>query len=209
MLYKYNRKKKIVSSYYLIVHSNGTMFYFKDRLRRTFIGMHCLLLSYVVNDRPILRNINGTNYYGFEMTICDKVKEFLCKSEEDCKLWISTLRSIIKSDGFKNNYKLDTLIKEGKLCSVYKAINLTTKETVAVKVIDKTKLTQKSLMLYNEVLIMKYLNHPNIVKCHGQTEDNNYFYMELEYCMTGDLSRCLWQNKNSHVWSFNISILRE
>jgi hypothetical protein len=38
--------------------------------------MHCLLLSYVVNDRPIHRNINGTNYYGFEMTICDKVKEF-------------------------------------------------------------------------------------------------------------------------------------
>ena len=29
------------------------------------------------------------------------------------------------------------------------------------------------------------------------SEDSNYFYMEMEYCATGDLSRCLWQNKNN------------
>jgi hypothetical protein len=50
-----------------------------------------------------------------------------------------------------------------------------------------------------EYNILKNLNHPNIVRCSGYTEDYNHFYMELEYCMTGDLSKCLWQNKNSHV----------
>ena len=31
----------------------------------------------------------------------------------------------------------------------------------------------------------------------SSSEDSNYFYMEMEYCATGDLSRCLWQNKNN------------
>ncbi len=53
---------------------------------------------------------------------------------------------------------------------------------------------------YNfEFSILKILNHSNIVKCVGASEDNNYFFMELEYCMTGDLSKCLWQNKNCKV----------
>lgn len=50
-----------------------------------------------------------------------------------------------------------------------------------------------------EFSILKNLNHPNIIKALGATEDSNYFFMELDYCMTGDLSKCLWQNKNSKV----------
>ena len=53
---------------------------------------------------------------------------------------------------------------------------------------------------YNyEYNILKQMTHPNIIHCLGHAEDYNYFYMELEFCMTGDLSRCLWQNKNTHV----------
>ena len=50
--------------------------------------------------------------------------------------------------------------------------------------------------------ILKNLNHQNIVKFQGVSEDINYFFLELEYCMTGDLSKCLWQNKNSKVIIF-------
>lgn len=54
---------------------------------------------------------------------------------------------------------------------------------------------------YNyEYFILKNITHPNIVKCCGYSEDYNHFYMELEYCITGDLSKCLWQNKSSHVY---------
>lgn len=53
---------------------------------------------------------------------------------------------------------------------------------------------------YNyEYNILKLINNPSIVKCQGYTEDSLNYYMELEYCVTGDLSKCFWQNKNSHV----------
>ena len=66
---------------------------------------------------------------------------------------------------------------------------------LAVKVYHK-KMHDNYSYEYN---ILKNMVHPNIVRCQGYSEDYNYFYMELEYCMTGDLSRCLWQNKNTHV----------
>jgi serine/threonine protein kinase len=50
-----------------------------------------------------------------------------------------------------------------------------------------------------EYTFLKNLSHQNIVKFQGVSEDINYFFLEIEYCMTGDLSKCLWQNKNSKV----------
>lgn len=50
-----------------------------------------------------------------------------------------------------------------------------------------------------EFNFLKNLNHQNIIKCTGHSEDQNYFYMDLEYCISGDLSKSLWQNKNSKV----------
>jgi serine/threonine protein kinase len=60
-----------------------------------------------------------------------------------------------------------------------------------------------------EYNILKYLNHPNIVHLIGYAEDYNYFYLELEYCIIGDLSRCLWKNKNTHVIYINVSIMKK
>ena len=51
-----------------------------------------------------------------------------------------------------------------------------------------------------EYSMLKSINNPSIVKCYGYTEDSQNYYLELEFCITGDLSKCFWQNKNSHVF---------
>lgn len=51
---------------------------------------------------------------------------------------------------------------------------------------------------YNyEYTILKDISHPNIVKICGYTEDSNYFNMEMEYCITQDLSKAIWHNRSS------------
>ena len=41
------------------------------------------------------------------------------------------------------------------------------------------------------------MKHPNIVKVLGISEDSNYFNMEMEYCITQDLSKAIWHNRTS------------
>jgi serine/threonine protein kinase len=95
-------------------------------------------------------------------------------------------------------YNLNEQIYESsdKSIKMFKTRKRYTIQYIAVKIYNKKVHGENASFEYQ---ILKNLNHPNIVKCLGYTEDFNYFYMELEYCITGDLSKCLWQNKNSHV----------
>ena len=64
---------------------------------------------------------------------------------------------------------------------------------IAVKSYNKSRQIE-----YNkEYEILKNFNFPSILKVFGASEDKNNFYMEEEYCISGDLSKCLWPNKGS------------
>ena len=64
---------------------------------------------------------------------------------------------------------------------------------IAVKLYNKSRQIE-----YNkEYEILKNISHPSILKVFGASEDKNNFYMEEEYCISGDLSKCLWPNKGS------------
>jgi serine/threonine protein kinase len=96
------------------------------------------------------------------------------------------------------NYNLNEQIYESsdKSIKIFKTRKRYTIQYIAVKVYSKKSHGENANFEYN---ILKNINHPSLVRCLGCTEDYNHFYMELEYCITGDLSKCLWQNKNSHV----------
>jgi serine/threonine protein kinase len=187
VLYKYNKKKDCVTFHYINLHTNSEMYYFKDTERKRFVGMHNLLLSYLISDIPITKTIEGVTYYAIEIIINDKVKEYLCKSDSECKLWLNNFKRIIKHNKFSEKYKLEELISDGKVASVYRGLNIKTKEVVCVKIIDKNKLNNKASMLYNEVLILKSLSHDNVVRYIDHFEDYNFIYVVMEYLQGGQL----------------------
>ena len=94
------------------------------------------------------------------------------------------------------DYSLNDQIYENgnKTIRIFKTRKFGTIKYIAVKVYNKKFHKDKYSYEYN--LINKIHNDAvvNIMSC---SEDSNYFYMEMEYCATGDLSRCLWQNKNN------------
>ena len=65
---------------------------------------------------------------------------------------------------------------------------------LAVKVYSKSR----HPFYDREYLFLKNINHPSIVHVTRAAEDKNNFYMEMEYCASGDLSHCLWPNKGTN-----------
>ena len=63
-----------------------------------------------------------------------------------------------------------------------------------MKVYSKKNLRNKYSYEYE---IIHNIKGEGILNVLSSSEDSNYFYMETEYCATGDLSRCLWNNKNN------------
>ena len=67
---------------------------------------------------------------------------------------------------------------------------------IAVKVYSKSR----HPFYDKEYKILKNISHPSIVHVQGAAEDKNNFYMEMEYCPSGDLSHCLWSNKDTNYF---------
>ncbi|EAL48567.1 serine threonine protein kinase 6 putative [Entamoeba histolytica] len=65
----------------------------------------------------------------------------------------------------------------------------------ALKIIFKTKLQESriGIQIQREVDIQSQLNHPNILKLFGFFEDIKRWFLVLEYCKNGELSRLLQQ----------------
>ena len=98
-------------------------------------------------------------------------------------------------------YKLMKTIGKGNFAKVKLAKHIPTGREVAIKIIDRTQLTQASLQkvrglwllieerdllqLNREVHIMKTLDHPNIVRLYQVLETENTLYLVMEYASGG------------------------
>jgi len=91
-----------------------------------------------------------------------------------------------------NNYVLDKSKRIGRGSSgvVYLGFNCQSKEKVAIKRLDVSQMADKMSRIWNEIQIMKRMNHPNIIQLYDVyiDLDNNYLYLIMEYCDGSDLS---------------------
>jgi len=85
-------------------------------------------------------------------------------------------------------YRLVKTIGKGNFAKVKLAKHLPTGRQVAIKIIDKTQLNPSSLQkLFREVRIMKYIDHPNIVKLYEVIETEKTLYLIMEYASGGEV----------------------
>lgn len=79
-------------------------------------------------------------------------------------------------------------IGNGAFGCVYKGLRKRDKLPVAIKLIEKKKLSSNTIRCVAvEVSVLERLNHPNIVKFHDMYEDYHAFYVCLEYVPGGEL----------------------
>ena len=103
------------------------------------------------------------------------------------------------SSSFHSLYKLNTSpIGYGAFASVWKCTHKRTGDERAVKILLKAGIPQKDIdsrAVFNEVEILKTLDHPNIVKVFEYFEDDCNYYILMEYCAGGDLFDKLQQTR--------------
>ncbi len=87
------------------------------------------------------------------------------------------------------NYKIKQVIGEGTFSKVKLGINKITKEKVAIKILEKSKIIEKDDLerIFREMKIIKQLNHENIVKVYDVFENNEYYFIIMDYCEGGEL----------------------
>ena len=115
------------------------------------------------------------------------------------------------------NYNFIKTIGEGTFGKVKLALHKPTKEQVAIKILEKAKIKNKKDLerIEKEIKYMKKLNHPNIVKIYEIIENENNFYISMEYVSGGELfnyivkNKRLEENEASFFYSQIIHIIQE
>lgn len=100
---------------------------------------------------------------------------------------------VVKEEGKPaTHFQLGNCIGRGQFGTVYRALNLTTGQMVAVKRIRLEGLKEDEVaQLMKEVDLMKRLSHPSIVKYEGMARDEQYLNIVLEYAESGSLGQML------------------
>ncbi|XP_067888765.1 serine/threonine-protein kinase DCLK3-like [Heterodontus francisci] len=84
-------------------------------------------------------------------------------------------------------YEIGRTIGDGNFALVKECRLKNTKYEYAVKIIDKSKVKGKAIMIENEIAIVRSLSHPNIVRFIEEFETEGEIYLIMEYIDGGDL----------------------
>lgn len=87
-------------------------------------------------------------------------------------------------------------IGKGAFSRVYKGFDIDSDEIVAIKIIDKMQLRDSLVdKLYEEISLLSKLQHPGVAELRDFLNDEENFYLILEYCAGGDLSGLIKKGK--------------
>ena len=87
------------------------------------------------------------------------------------------------------NYALQDTVGQGTFGEVMHAIERHTRESVAVKILQKDKITDEDARqrLINEIAILHRVQHPNLVQLLEVVEEDDRIYLVTEYVSGGEL----------------------
>ncbi|OMJ83593.1 hypothetical protein SteCoe_15444 [Stentor coeruleus] len=102
------------------------------------------------------------------------------------------------TESFYDIYTLDkSPIGTGAFAEVWLCTHQLSNELRAVKILHKSGISEEDIRIrsvFMEVEILKTLDHPNILKVYEYFEDDQNYYIIMEYCEGGDVFDKLEQN---------------
>jgi calcium-dependent protein kinase len=109
--------------------------------------------------------------------------------KEELKLKV-TINTLIEENNCAptKKYKIISKLGDGSYGVVYLAVNIITKQNIAMKKIKKVKENEiDDMEIKNEINILKKLDHPNIVKIIEFYSAPKAYYIITDFCSCGEL----------------------
>lgn len=123
-----------------------------------------------------------------------EAEKLFSKDNEEEKMGQSLIRELGGEDTrerrhlFKS-YNIKKDLGEGTFGKVVLAVHNDSKEKVAIKMLEKSKIVDDGdrERVSREIQILKILRHPNIVQLYEIIEDSTHLYLVMEYASGGEL----------------------
>ena len=109
-----------------------------------------------------------------------------------------------------DNLILEKCIGKGNFGEVYLTSKKGSTEKFATKKLERDQIEGTEAMKYlkNEIIILQHLKHPNIVKYEDVKKTKKHFYIVMEYCNGGELSKALEKYQEKYGKPFSQEIVQ-
>ena len=196
-VYKLTENKNLKKFYLVLL--NKDLYYYKDKEKQKFLGMHNLSGCFLQEQEKVESIIlDNKNFYIFEINFHNKSK-IRKYYTPDINILINFLKAIKEAIGyikFTDHYELKEVIGKGKFGVVNLGIHKKTQKQVAIKIINKDsiKTLEDKALVKIEIDILKLCHHQNIVRLLDHLENLDYIYIIMEYIEGGTLGQYIKKN---------------
>lgn len=142
---------------------------------------------------------------------CDKFTSQRVPGGVSCAIMSDLVHSVELSDGalFADRYRIVGILGRGGMGVVYRAIDLTLGEEVALKLVSGVVEGRSDVMtrFRQEVRLSRRVTHPNVIRVHDLGEQDQQLYMTMEV-INGPTLRTILRNQMSLPLNRAIEIAR-
>ena len=152
---------------------------------------------------------NANSLFCFELVFPKKSIKFFVQEQQKYNEIISSIKHIINYKEI-SEFEFKEKIGIGKFGIVRRGVHKSTKRKVAIKLINKTKMTnQDRILLTNEIDILKIIRHPSVINLYEIIDYYDTCYLITEYVHGVDLYTYV-EDKNYKIPEFRIvSIIQQ
>ena len=182
-IYKFNNEK-MIKLWFRLYYKD--LFYYKNKNDLNHRGMHNLSGLFLKEEEK--KVINNKAFYSFSIIFPSKKRVYFCDNIEEYQNWIKYLRIATNYSNILEMYEIKEELGSGSFSIVKLAINKVTNQKVAVKIMNKEKMSSTLLeSARTEIEIMKICQFPYIIKFIEAYENIDFIYIFMEYCSGGTL----------------------
>lgn len=99
----------------------------------------------------------------------------------------SSGRSDVTEDDVERCYDIGRIVGDGNFAVVRECRHRDTGQTLAVKIVERSKLAGREHMMQNELSLLGSLHHPRIVRLFAHRHSHTHSYLLMELVTGGDL----------------------
>ncbi|OMJ84280.1 hypothetical protein SteCoe_14624 [Stentor coeruleus] len=154
----------------------------------------CLVSSFI--EETSLKTI-----YGFTISLSSTIiQDFYTESSQSLDHWLMFLSQVSIMTTLQEDYVVIKEIDSGKFGTVYLCQDIITHEEYAMKKIFKKDFKNIKYLnqIFNEIAILRKLDHKNIIKLYKVYEDEKTICLILEYVQYGNMLKRILKKKKMH-----------